>query len=86
MLKFERIKITKIYIAGFVMFFFIFGLQKLFLYSPLKLLVYILLGFAFYSGMIKLLRTFSRQDLDFIMLLIPYWLKRVRVVIFVLFL
>ncbi|MDA8055099.1 MAG: polysaccharide biosynthesis C-terminal domain-containing protein [Thermoplasmatales archaeon] len=85
-LKFEVAKITKIYASGFVMFFVIVELQSMFSYSPLKLLGYIVLGFAIYSGMIKILRTFSRQDLDFIMLLIPYWLKRVRVLISVLFL
>ena len=85
-LKFEGIKLAKIYVAGFVMFFVILGLQELFLYSPLKLLGYIVLGFAIYSGMIKVLKTFSSHDLDFIMLLIPWWLQKARVVISTLFL
>jgi O-antigen/teichoic acid export membrane protein len=85
-LKFEGIKLTKIYTAGFVMFFIILGLQKLFLYSPLKLLAFIMLGFAIYSGMLKVLKTFDKRDLDFLMLLIPWWLQRVRAIISVLFL
>ena len=85
-LKFELAKITKIYVSGFVMFFVIAALQSMFSYSPLKLLGYIVLGFAIYSGMIKVLKTFSRQDLDFIMLLIPWWLQKVKVVISALFL
>ena len=85
-LKFELVKIAKIYASGFVMFFIIVAFQSVLLYSPLKLLGYIVLGFAIYSGMIKVLKTFSREDLDFIMLLIPYGLKRVRVVMSVLFL
>ncbi|MCW6157971.1 MAG: hypothetical protein LVQ63_00590 [Thermoplasmatales archaeon] len=80
------IEIAKTYIADFVMFFVIFGLQKLFLYSPLKLFAYILLAFAIYSRIIKVLKTFSRQDLDFMMLLIPWWLQRLRVMISALFL
>ena len=85
-LKFEVAKIDKIYASGFVMFFVIFELQNILLYSPLKLLGYIVLGFAIYSGMIKVMRTFSREDLDFMMLLVPGWLQKVRVVISTLFL
>ena len=85
-LKFEGIKIAKIYISGFVMFFVVMVLQDVFLYSPLKLFLYIILGFAIYSGMIKAMKTFSNQDLDFIMLLIPWWLQRLRAVIATLFL
>ena len=85
-LKFEVAKIAKIYASGFVMFFVIVALQSMFSYSPLKLLGYIVLGFAIYSGMIKILRTFSREDLDFMMLLVTGWLQKVRVVISTLFL
>ena len=85
-LKFELAKMAKIYVSGFVMFFVIVALQSMFPYSPLKLLGYIVLGFAIYSGMRKVLKTFNKQDLDFIMLLIPWRLQKVRVVISVLFL
>ena len=40
-----------------------------------------LLGFAIYSGMIKVLKTFSKHGLDFIMLLKPWLLQKVSVVI-----
>ena len=69
-LKFELVKMAKIYASVFVMFFVIVALQSMFSYSPLKLLRYIVLGFAIYSGMIKVLRTFTRKDLDFIIFLI----------------
>ena len=85
-LKFELAKIAKIYASGFVMFFVIVALLSMFSYSPLKLLGYIVLGFAIYSGMIKILRTFAKEALDFIMLLIPWWLQKARVVISTLFL
>ncbi len=44
------------------------------------------LGFAIYSGMIKVLRTFRREAIDFIMLPIPWWFQKVKVVISALFL
>ena len=68
------------------MFFIIVELQSMSSYSPLKLLGYIVLGFAIYSIAIKILRTFSRDDLDFIMLLIPWRLQRIRGIISALFL
>ena len=85
-LKFELAKIAKIYASGFAMFFVIVVLQSMFSYSPLKLLVYIVLGLAIYSGMIKVLRTFAKEDLDFVMLLIPRWLQKIRAFISLLFL
>ena len=70
---------------GSVMFIVIFMLQRILPYSPLKLLLLILIGFVIYSGLIKLLRTFSKKDLDFIMLLFPWFLQRLKGVISLLF-
>ena len=56
------------------------------LYSSLKRLGYIVLGFAIYTGMIKVLKTFKKEDLDFIMLLIPLWLQKIRILILALIL
>ena len=70
---------------GSVMFIIIFVLQRILPYSPLKLLLLILIGFVIYSGLIKLLRTFSKKDLDFIMLLFPWFLQRLKGVISLLF-
>lgn len=85
-LKFDRRKIAKIYVSAFVMFFTISIIQKILLFSPMMLIFYIVLGFAVYSGMIKGLKTFDKDDLEFIMLLIPLWLQRIKIVISVLFL
>ena len=79
-------KIAEIYASGFVMSFVIVALQRMPPYSPLNLFGYIVLGLTIYSGMIKVLRTFTREDLDFIMLLIPWWLQRIRALISLLFL
>ena len=84
-LKLEVAKMAKICASGFVMFFVIVVLQSMFSYSPLKLLGYIVLGFAIYSGMIKVMKTFNKGDLEFIMLLIPWWLQKVRKIISALF-
>jgi O-antigen/teichoic acid export membrane protein len=85
-LKFEGKKIAKIYASAFIMFFVVFIVQRMLLYSPLRLIFYIVLGFAVYSGMIKFMKTFDKNDLEFIMRLIPWWLQRIKVVISVLFL
>jgi O-antigen/teichoic acid export membrane protein len=85
-LRFESVKIAKIYLSAFTMFLITALLVKAFPYSPLKLLLFILVGFSVYSLMIKMLRTFSRQDADFVMLLIPHWLQRIKSVISLFFL
>ncbi|MEM3846947.1 MAG: polysaccharide biosynthesis C-terminal domain-containing protein, partial [Candidatus Parvarchaeota archaeon] len=81
----EGIKIGKIYISSIVMFIVIFALERMLPYSPLKLLIFILLGFAIYAGMIKVMKTFNKMDVDFIMLLIPRYLQRLKGLISLLF-
>lgn len=85
-LRFERVKMTKIYLSAFLMFLVVVTFERMLPYSPLKLLLFITVGFAIYSGMIKVLKTFDKSDLDFIMHLMPWWLQRLKVVISVLFL
>ena len=83
--NFEKMKIAKIYISAFAMFFVILWLQDIFLYSPIKLFIYLVLGFIIYSGLIKAMKTFSKQDMDFIMTLIPSGLQKLKGVIFMMF-
>ena len=45
---FERGKIAKIMLSGGIMFSVVFALQMYYWYSPLKMIAYILLGFAGY--------------------------------------
>jgi O-antigen/teichoic acid export membrane protein len=85
-LKIEGRKVAKIYLSATVMFIVIFLLQAAIHYSPLRLFFLILLGFAIYLGMIKVLKTFNKVDLDFIMLLVPGWLWKIKKIISVLFL
>ncbi len=58
----------------------------MFFYSPLKLFWYMVPGICHIIWNDKVLRTFSKEDLDVIMLLIPWWLQKARVVISTLFL
>ena len=85
-LKFELAKIAEIYASGFVMSFVIVTLQGMFFYSPLKLFWYMVPGICHIIWNDKVLRTFSKEDLDVIMLLIPWWLQKARVVISTMFL
>ncbi|MCL4447492.1 MAG: flippase [Thermoplasmatales archaeon] len=85
-LKFEGRKVAKIYLSATVMFIVILLLQAAIHYSPLRLFLLIFLGFGVYMGMMKVLRTFNRDDIDFIMVLVPDWMQKIKRVISFLFL
>jgi O-antigen/teichoic acid export membrane protein len=84
-LKMEVRKVAKIYLSATVMFLIVFLLQAAIHYSPLRLFFLVFLGFVIYLGMIKVLKTFNRDDLDFIMLLVPDWLWKAKKLLAVLF-
>jgi O-antigen/teichoic acid export membrane protein len=60
----ERLKIAKILLSGFLMFFIMFLVQGYLGYSILKLFLYIILGLVIYILMIKVTKTFNDSDLD----------------------
>ncbi|MGB9763693.1 MAG: polysaccharide biosynthesis C-terminal domain-containing protein, partial [Minisyncoccia bacterium] len=60
----ERLKIAKILLSGFLMFFIMFLVQGYLGYSILKLFFYIILGLVIYILMIKVTKTFNDSDLD----------------------
>ena len=68
---FEKGKIAKIMLSGAIMFSVVFALQMHYWYSPLKMTAYILLGFAIYVLLIRLLGTFSGEDVEMFMKLLP---------------
>ena len=68
---FEKGKIAKIMLSGAIMFSVVFALQMYYWYSPLKMIAYILLGFAIYVLLIRLLGTFSGEDIEMFMKLLP---------------
>lgn len=84
-LKFEGKKLGKIYLSATVMFTGIFLLQAAIHYSPLWLFFMIFLGFVIYLGMIKALKTFNKEDLEFVMILVPAWPRKIKKVISFLF-
>ncbi|MGC8497808.1 MAG: flippase [Thermoplasmata archaeon] len=77
-LKYEGIKILKIYSSAAIMFLLIFALQSSFTYSVAKLFIFIILGFTVYIILIKIMRTFNSEDMDFLMQLIPVKLRKYR--------
>ncbi len=85
-LKFEGIKLLKIYAASIIMFVIIFLFDHVFLYSISKLFMFIILGFIIYIILIKGMKTFSNEDIDFLMLLIPKRLKEYRWIVNLMFL
>ncbi len=68
---FERGKIAKIMISGAIMFSVVFALQMYYWYSPLKMVAYILLGFVVYVLLIRLLGTFSGEEVEMFTKLLP---------------
>jgi O-antigen/teichoic acid export membrane protein len=85
-IRVEVRKVAKIYLSATVMFIVIFLIQAVIHYSPLRLFLLIFLGFAIYLGMMKVLRTFDREDLEFVMVLVPDWMQKVRRVLSAFFL
>jgi O-antigen/teichoic acid export membrane protein len=86
LISFERIKILKIYISGFLMFIIMFIIQHLLGYSILRLILYIVLGFVIYIIFLKALRIFNNEDLEFFMFLLPKRLQKLRKIIRILIL
>jgi len=68
---FEKVKIAKIMISGIIMFSVVFALQMHFWYSPLKMFAYIILGFIIYAVLVRVLGTFSAEDVDMFMKILP---------------
>jgi len=68
---FEKAKIAKIMISGIIMFSVVFALQMHFWYSPLKMFAYIVLGFTIYAVLVRVLGTFSSDDVDMFMKIMP---------------
>jgi O-antigen/teichoic acid export membrane protein len=86
LISFERIKILKIYISGFLMFVIMFLIQHLLGYSILRLILYIVLGFVIYIVFLKAFRIFNNEDLEFFMFLLPKRLQKLRKIIRILIL
>jgi O-antigen/teichoic acid export membrane protein len=67
---FEKLKLAKIYLCGFLMFIIMFFAQLHFGYTILKLFVYIFSGFLIYLFLIRITKTFNHKDLDLLLTLL----------------
>jgi len=78
LVSFEKLKLLKIYMSGFLMFLIMFLVQDKFGYSIAKLVLYVIMGLALYLMFIKALRVFDDEDLNFFMMLIPARVQGLR--------
>ncbi len=85
-IKYEGIKLLKIYASATLMFIIIYFLESVFSFSVVKLFLFIFLGFFIYILLIKLMKTFNNEDIDFLLLLIPRRLKKYKWLINIMFL
>ena len=60
------------------MFMVIFTAENLFHFSIAKTFLFIIMGFAIYLMMIKVFGTFSNDDMEFLMQLLPVKLRKYR--------
>ncbi len=67
---FEKLKLLKIYLSGFLMFIIMFLIQQHFGYSILKLVAYIFAGLLIYVFLIRVTKTFKDEDLDLFLMLL----------------
>ncbi len=81
--NYDSNRITKIWISSIIMFITVFTVQFYFPYSMLNIFIYILLGTLIYVVEIKAFRLISRDEMDYIVDIIPdqfgllkYFLKR----------
>jgi len=68
---FEKLKIAKIFMSGFLMFIVMFLIQSHFGYSITKLVLYLIFGFALYIFLIRITKTFKNEDMDLFLMMLP---------------
>jgi O-antigen/teichoic acid export membrane protein len=76
--RFEKLKLAKIFMSGFLMFTIMFLAQQHFGYSILRLVAYIVAGFVIYIALIRVTKTFKDEDLDLFLMLLSdryAWIK-----------
>ncbi|MGC8693536.1 MAG: polysaccharide biosynthesis C-terminal domain-containing protein [Thermoplasmata archaeon] len=78
---FEKLKLAKIFLSGFLMFGIMFLVQQHFGYSILRLIAYIIVGLAIYMVLIRTTKTFKDADLDlFLTLLSDKYIRLKRLI------
>jgi O-antigen/teichoic acid export membrane protein len=74
----EKIKMAKIFLSSFIMFFLMLFVQMRLGYGVLLLFIYIVTGFAVYLFLIKVFGTFSERDIDLFLSLLPDKFSRLK--------
>ena len=68
---FEKVKLLKIFVSSFIVFFLLLFIQGRLGYSIVRLFVYIVVGFAVYLFLIRVLNVFSEEDVDIFLGIFP---------------
>ena len=68
---FEKVKLLKIFVSSFTVFFLLLFIQDKLGYSIVRLFVYIVVGLAVYLFLTRVLNVFSEEDLDIFLGLFP---------------
>ena len=74
----ERMRMLKIFISGFLMFFLMIVVQDRLGYSILKLFVYLVTGLAVYLFFIRVFNTFDERDIDLFLGMVPDNYARIK--------
>ena len=74
----ERMRMLKIFLSGFLMFFLMVVVQDRLGYSILKLFVYLVTGLAVYLFFIRVFYTFDERDIDLFLGMITGNYKRIK--------
>jgi len=69
-------KIGKIYLSGFSVFLLLYFIKGIVDYSVLHLFMLILLGFIIYVLLLRTLRAFRKDDLDFLFSILPEFFRK----------
>jgi len=75
---FEKVKLLKIFISSFFVFFLLLFIQDRLGYSIVRLFIYVVVGFAVYLFLIRVLNVFSEEDIDLFLSLLPSGLNRLK--------
>jgi len=75
---FDKVRMSKIYISSFLMFFLMIVVQERLGYSILKLFTYIVTGIAVYLFLIRVTGTFTEEDIDLFLGMVPGRYERLK--------
>lgn len=75
---FEKMKMAKVFLSSFLMFFLMVFIQERVGFSITRLFIFIATGLAFYLFLIRVLAVFSEEDMDLFLGMIPGNFKKLK--------